>query len=364
MEQNVLQFRGGLKRTLEGIKKGSLTIGFIGGSITDGRPGHNWPEPTTAWFVENFPNVRIHVENAAIGATGSDLAVFRAKRDLIDRNCDLVFVEYAVNDGGTPTEKRNSTREGLIRKLLSEERDVVLVYTYSQDMYKAMAGGQVPDTISEFEEIGKYYNIGSVWMGLNAFEEVNKGRMRWEEWLPDGLHPQYRGSLSYAHSVMKFLEKELIQEPGESEILGGSKLPEPMFKDNWENAFILPFSEVKTEGPWVVKRWPNLVWVDQVLETAAVGAKLSFPFEGRGLCLGFIFGKTSSEFKYRLDGGEWVETHRDRPGWVTEANWYRVYNIEDGLTDTKHKIEIEVIHGDKPECTGTNFVLTFIGVIN
>ncbi|WP_029192644.1 hypothetical protein [Paenibacillus harenae] len=72
------------------------------------------------WLAEQFPDARISVENAAIGATGSDLAAFRAKRDLIDRGCDLVFVEYAVNDEGTPPEQRGRSREGLIRAKLRD----------------------------------------------------------------------------------------------------------------------------------------------------------------------------------------------------------------------------------------------------
>ncbi|MCD9023228.1 ROK family protein [Cohnella silvisoli] len=45
--------------------------------------------------------------------------------------------------------------------------------------------------------MAEHYGIGSVWKGLYGLEEVKKGRMRWEEWLPDGLHPTERGSLSY-----------------------------------------------------------------------------------------------------------------------------------------------------------------------
>jgi hypothetical protein len=80
---DVIHYRGSLKRTLKAIAGGQVTLGFIGGSITEARADCNWPDPVSAWFVENFPGVQVSVENAAIGATGSDLAVFRAERDLI-----------------------------------------------------------------------------------------------------------------------------------------------------------------------------------------------------------------------------------------------------------------------------------------
>lgn len=146
LPQTVIQQRRPLANTWRRLKEGNLTIGFIGGSITDARPRHNWPEPVIAWFADRFPDARIIVENAAIGATGSDLAVFRAERELIGRGCDLVFVDFAVNDNGEASEKRMRTREGLTRKLLKgQSRDIVYVYTYCQEMYESMLQGGIPE---------------------------------------------------------------------------------------------------------------------------------------------------------------------------------------------------------------------------
>lgn len=357
----VLMHRRPLRRTWQALHNGSITLGFIGGSITDPRPGHNWPEPVIAWFVETFPRVRVSVENAAIGATGSDLAVFRAKRDLIDRGCDLVFVDYAVNDGGEPQEKRMRTREGLLRKLLAGgRRDVVLAYTFSQDHYAAILRGTAPATIAEFETLADHYGVGSVWMGLHAIQEVRKGRMRWEEWLPDGLHPQSRGSLSYAQSIIAFLEKERTRArvrtvPG--------PLPPPLNPLNWEHASLLPLSQVTLHGPWTLRRWTKLAWIDQVLATAAPGARLAFDFQGRSLSLAFDFGKRSAEFRYRLDRSAWQDSKRDRPAWCGDEGWFRLTQIADDLPAGHHTFELEVVHGDEANCGGTNFNLALIGVV-
>ncbi len=360
---HVFQHRGGLRRTLHRLQERSLIVGFLGGSITDARPGHNWPEPVMSWFVERFPDVRFFIENAAIGATGSDLAVFRAERDIIKRDCDLVFVEYAVNDAA-PSETTKRSREGLLRKLLAGEgRDVVLVYTFNQPMYAYMSNGQMPPSIVEMEELGKHYNLPSVWMSLHAFRDVMAGRMRWEEWLPDGLHPESRGSLSYAQSVISFLEQELLTAPGGEAMLIGETRPEPLTIRNWEHATTLPFAAVTLQGPWSIRRWPHVVWIDQVLATAAIGARLSFSFTGHGLVLSFDFGKTSAEFRYRLDEGEWQTVARERPAWCTTNGWFRPELLADDLLDGEHTCELVVIHGDRPECTGTNFNLAFIGIL-
>ncbi|MGI6101308.1 MAG: SGNH/GDSL hydrolase family protein, partial [Bacillota bacterium] len=251
----------------------------MGGSITDSRGRSRWPEPVIAWFVKSFPKARIAVENAAIGATCSDQAVFRVKRDLIDRNCDLVFVEYAVNDMGIPAKTRSRAREGLLRKLLAGgTRDVVLVYTFAQDMYSDMVNNRVPETVAEFERLGEHYGLGSVWMGLHAMREVMAGQMRWEEWLPDGLHPEHRGSLSYAQSVIAFLNHELIVSPPDTDAADEYVMPEPLNPRNWEHTY-----------------------------------NLSFDFSGRGLSLSFDFGKASADFRYRLNQGEWIDYRFDRP---------------------------------------------------
>jgi hypothetical protein len=359
----IMQRRGGLARTARALQDGELRVGFLGGSITDARPGHNWPEPVVAWLAETFPAARIVVENAAIGATGSDLAVFRADRDIIRRGCQLVFVEYAVNDDApSPTTRRS--REGLLRGLLAGQgRDVIVVYTFNQPMFAPMMAGTVPASIAEFEELAAHYDVPSVWMGLHALREVMAGRMRWEEWLPDGLHPQARGSLSYAQSVLAYLAAELRDAPTTALIASGADRPAPLDPRHWENASILSWADVELTGPWTLRRWPHLVWMDQVLATAAVGARLSFRFRGRGLALGFDFGTTSAEFRYRLDGGAWVVSARDRPEWCAASGWYRLSVLAEDLMPGDHTCELEVVHGDDPRCTGTNFHLALIGIL-
>jgi lysophospholipase L1-like esterase len=372
----IYQNRSGLSRVKEKLKHGALTIGYIGGSITQhGRTQYNWPEPVSRWFVQQFPNARISVENAAIGATGSDLALFRAEADLINRDCDLVFIEYAVNDNSTPTERRMRSREGLIRKLLTDGRsDLVIVYTYCQDMYEPMSRGEVPSSIADFEKLVEHYGISSVWMGLNAWNEVQAGLMIWDEWLPDGLHPTHRGSLSYGQSVIGLLERELRTE--DDQVGGGyttasvnvgtrtTSLPEPYNPHHYQFAELHPIEDVQLEGPWTYMRSNTVLpWVDRLLCTSAIGAKLVFSFRGRGLALAFDFGKKASEFKYRLDDGEWVTSNRERPDWCQDGGWFQIYWIAEDLEEGTHHIELEVVHGNRSDCKGTNFHLGLIGVV-
>lgn len=84
--------RGPLPNFRRALASGTVRVGFLGGSITDQKAGTRWPEGFAAWVIAKWPKVRWIFENAAIGTTGSDLAVFRAKREIFERDCDLVFV--------------------------------------------------------------------------------------------------------------------------------------------------------------------------------------------------------------------------------------------------------------------------------
>jgi len=361
----VYQHRNGLTRTRQAMAQGQLRVGFLGGSITDGRSGHNWPHFVISELKRWYPDLHVIEENAAIGATGSDLGVFLAEPCIIDRGCQLVFVEYAVNDRGREPAQRRRSQEGLIRKLLADgTRDVVLVYTFAQPMYLDMAHGWRPETIRELEELAVHYGVSSVWVGAHAFEAVQNGRIRWEHWLPDGLHPGPAGSELYAEAVINFLRNEISGTTPRSALPRRSiRRPRPLDTTNWEYAAIAPLERVRTSGPWILRRWAGNPWLDQVWETSAIGARMTIDFEGRGICLGFDFGKASSEFRYQIDQSDWLTSKRDRPDWVPDQGWLYLSTLAEGLPDKTHRLTLEVVHGDMPECRGTNCRIGLVGVL-
>jgi hypothetical protein len=355
-----VKHRNPLASTRQAIAQGKLSVGFMGGSITAGW-NHNWPSPVTSWLTETYPNLLVSAENAAIGATGSDSGCVRADREIVGRGCHLTFVEYAVNDHEQTPERRGRSREGLIRKLLADGQDVVLVYTYRQEMYADMSAGKVPASIAEFEVLAEHYGLGSVWVGLHALNEVRAGRMNWTEWLPDGLHPSHLGSLSYGQAVICFLRAELERAVQRK---GAASIPDPLYPYNWQSISEMPLTGASLRGPWVLKRVYEYPHVEQVLETHTPGAGLRIKFSGRGLILVIDAGKRTSEFNYRIDGGGWVYLERERHGWASESGMFQPLVVADELVPGEHVFEMEVTHGNRVDCQGTECRLAQIGVLS
>ena len=140
-------------------------------------------------------------------------------------------------------------------------------------------------------------------------------------------------------------------------------LPLALTPLHWQGATVLPLTAIRTAGPWVLKRLHGSNHVEQVWETHVPGASLSFDFNGRGLALIFDYGKKSAEFVYRIDGGEWVPVVRERPVWCSDRGLVRALPIADDLPPGDHVFEMEVTHGNRLECTGTECRLSLIGVL-
>lgn len=366
----IINRRGMLQRTKKALRQGRLNIGILGGSITAGDENtggmeSNWPYYIRGWFLSEFPNLRLSVFNAGIGGTGSISGLMRCKKEILDKKCDLVFVEYAVNDAYGDAEKRQREREGLIRNLLRGGCDVILVYTYCRGMHKTMAEGGVPDVVEQFEELASHYRLNSVWSGKYALDQLNKGRISWEGWLPisgGNIHPDYAGSGIYAEPVIELLRDTLLKRSAKSE-KAENGLPQPLNSKNYENIVEIPMDAMQIHAPWCIMGELKFPWYEKYLYTCADGAEISFRFFGRALMAHLNFGKRCGVFYYQIDGGEWKEMAVDRAWWVPDKDWCTPVLIESDLTEGEHEFRMKTVFQDIPDCKGSECkIYTFMCV--
>lgn len=359
MALSVTQKRSSLPHARAALAKGTLTVGFIGGSITETRTMYrSYSDHVINGLSASFPEARVIYQNAGIGATESTLGAFRVQGDLVDKKCDLIFVEFAVNDAGMESALRMETREGLVRQILKTGTcDVVFVYTYCQDMYEDMVAGRVPPSIADFETLAEHYGISSVWMGLHALNSVRQGVLRWEEWLPDQLHPNVAGSRFYAAPVLDFVIEELKgNDPTPC------TFPAPLSAHPWEKVRCIPLRELTWKNPWMLRCVRHHSAYEETLYTSAIEAELTIPFEGTGIFLGMMCGTAAAAFDYRIDGGEWQPHNFERLDWMLESSWFHSITLAKDLPNGQHTLELRTKHANTPDAKGTRTHIALVGV--
>ena len=71
-----------------------------------------WRRLSREWLQKEYPQCTFKEVHAAIGGTGSSLGVFRFNHDALQYKPDLLFVEFATNDGGAQPESIWANRDG------------------------------------------------------------------------------------------------------------------------------------------------------------------------------------------------------------------------------------------------------------
>lgn len=112
---NLARLKDVFRRALKGER---LTLGFLGGSITQGslatRPEFCYAYRVYQWWRETFPRAEFTYVNAGIGATDSQFGCARADSDLLAWGPDFCIIEFSVNDAANG--HFLETYEGLVRK--------------------------------------------------------------------------------------------------------------------------------------------------------------------------------------------------------------------------------------------------------
>lgn len=203
-----------LHRAIEKAKNGEeVSIVYLGGSITEGSAAK--PQSTQCYaylsaqkFAEKFmaDKNQLKYHNAGISGTPSLLGVTRCERDVLSHDPDIVFVEFAVNDG---TDSNNRMAyESLICKLLESESQpaVILIFTLTQNGYNAQ---------EHMQKVGKHYSLGMISIKDAVWPEIQQGKLKWTDYSSDEVHPNNAGHAFMADCIGYYLEQAAAVEPAE-----------------------------------------------------------------------------------------------------------------------------------------------------
>ena len=268
-----------LKNLLNRATKGErLTVGFIGGSITQGfaatEPDQCYAARTVAWLRKVFPNTEFDYVNAGIGATDSQFGAARVQEDLLQRLPDLVFVEFSVNDHSTP--HFCETYEGLVRQIYGSASApaMVLIHNVYYDTGKSAAYYHA--------QVGRHYDLPCISMQNSIYPAVAAGRLPAEKITADFLHPNDLGHEFMASVITNFLEKVIhdkTQEPQEI-------FPAPLTENAYEHCVRLQyFNSTPEKSGFEEDMTPQRDITDIFRNGWSAGEKgayLEFTFRGTG----------------------------------------------------------------------------------
>jgi lysophospholipase L1-like esterase len=339
-----------LQRAFAKARRGEpITLGVIGGSITVGAmastPERSYAGHVLAWWREQFPRCAVRLVNAGVGGTGSLYGAFRAQRDLLDAVPDVVIVEFAVNDAWVD----GAPYEGLLRQILASPNAPAVVL-----LFMMWQGGGNDQEMQR--EVGAHYRLPMVSFRDALWPEIAAGRMKWQDYIVDTVHPNDAGHALAASFVTRLLQNiDTGTAPRGSDPL--AVLPAPLHSDAFQ------FVEWREATELTPSR--NDGWVR---DSDAAGRALWSATEASGRIAFDWFG-TGVVALLKLpesDSGRvqfWVDDARALMLDASTVIKRNIVVVAEGLSRGKHRIAIERLDGPDGAGSGeaARFGLTGLG---
>ena len=366
--------RDGVGNFLKKIRDGKeeIVVAYLGGSIT---AMNGWRNLTTDWLRKTYPNVKFKEVHAAIGGTGSNLGVFRLGHDALQYKPDLLFVEFATNDGGAQPEAIWRSMEGIVRQTWRKNAttDIIFTYTITHSMMGDYGKGLCPRAASAMEQLADHYGIPSIGFGPRVAAEVKAGRLvmnmkdaEKETAVPvetpardkvisdklakegkilfakDGVHPAMPGHGFYLKSIIAGFEQMKDSKPVDHL----NQLLNPFVPDNMIAAKMVPVHPEMLSGSWrklpdndgKMKSFSNRM--GDIWYASEPGDKLKFKFKGTCCMIYDLLGPDGGQLWVTVDG---KRNKRPIPRFDSYCTYHRIATLHvfDGA-DGVHEVEIEV----------------------
>ena len=302
-----------------------LNIAYLGGSITWGAcatdQGKTSYRALVSEYLEKaYPEAHIKSWDAAIGGTPSKLGVFRMDRDVLPYKPDLVFIEFAVNDGGK-TPDSVETMEGIIRKLKKSNPDMaIFIIILGAGKHQRYGTPRYQEHI----KLAKYYGLPYADICGPVKQGIKEGKYNTDELLADGCHPCDKGYRLYADIIIDSLKKD-FKAVGKA-----VPYPKPLTANRYESAKMLELSKLKDLGGWEVAKPSTLGtwydhqpsrWVSSIIVPKKDGAKITITLPCSGIGLYYEIMKDGGKIIVDQDGKEFLDIstamkfHYSRLGW-------------------------------------------------
>ncbi|MBR3446813.1 MAG: carbohydrate binding domain-containing protein, partial [Oscillospiraceae bacterium] len=205
---NTYRIREKIAKAQRGEK---VSIGYIGGSITEGgsssSPDKSFVNISGNYFKNTFGSGNnVSFVNAGLAGTSSVVGNMRVDNDIFSKGCEIIFIEFAVNDQGS--ERFQKSYEALVKKCLMQENEpAVVLITLCQKGY---------DTNEDWmAKVGENYDLPVI-SGRNA---LRSGSVNWDSQYGSGdnIHPGNGGHQMIADWIGYYYRQALRSENASDE---------------------------------------------------------------------------------------------------------------------------------------------------
>ncbi|MBQ7921647.1 MAG: SGNH/GDSL hydrolase family protein [Clostridia bacterium] len=351
-----------LENTVYCLKRNKkLTIGYFGGSITEGMlaPGNtimSYRIQVNEWFRQQCPEAEIREVQAAISGTGTQLGMHRCEDDLLKGDPDLIFIEFAVNDYGQCSYEQLAAQvETILRKAYAKNpyTDVVFLYTTMKEICDSLEKGGEYTSRSAHTAVAHHYGLPMIDIGTVMWTEVLRSGGDFLQYTSDTIHPNAAGYALYSDTICSFLSQWLnMDTPNEMKKI---VLPERTFCPKLHmNAHIedctqldgLKMDGFTVSGKTLCGRYPRYI------ESATPGDSFSFTFTGENAGFYWIKANDSGDVLVSVDGGEDITVRSWDfycPGGPRAAYNFFAENLEYGV----HTVVVRIAETKAEESKGT-----------
>jgi lysophospholipase L1-like esterase len=333
----------GLYRLFAKMEKNQqVTVVAIGGSITMHTTG--WGRRIAKHLQDAYPQAPVRFVNAGVSGTGSSLGVFRLQRDVLAHRPDLVLVEYAVNDGGTPDLACIRNLESIVTRLRKCVSQPAIVFVESA----SRTGGK----LDRHHRVAAHYGLMSVDMQQACEVEMAREKLNWDDLLGDNVHPNGRGHGLYARVLWdRFQPYRKLP----AVLPAIPKLPAPISSDGLilNGTMITPNYEM---AGWYYKSEKIAGWwrsfFEGSLQSTDKAETLHIPFYGRTIGLWLLVKSGRGKIRIAVDGQMVKEMSAFRPNWfynqwihsdLLKPGWHVLSIIPIGVNEDPAKVRIGYI---------------------
>ena len=216
---NNLRMKNVIRRARTGEQ---ITIGTVGGSVTEGGAAARYEECWAMRFASRFGETygtgggaNVALVNAGVGGTASPFGYMRYGRDILSRvpendpdgYPDIVVIEYAVNDWGEPTGCR--CYESMVKEILSQPNApaVILLFAVRDDGWNLQG---------DLQKIGERYDLTMVSM-KGIYRHLEKDFPK-KGYFKDDYHPNSTGHRMMADALMQAVADADAEETADTDI--------------------------------------------------------------------------------------------------------------------------------------------------